>query len=409
MASRTHKLAASLSALLTALIVLGCGSAANTGRATKSADATKAKGVAEGAVHPVDMFPPPAPPPVGEQTSVARVGTTPITRATFVHWAQILTPKIASYEPRSRADCSSVRASSEVKGSKQVLSRLSPAQIQALCVSQKQGEVKDSVLKQLISNAWTIGEAAELGVGVSQAQAEAQVAKDAAVQFKSRAESERYLATTGRTLADLTSEIRAQMAAENLLRVVRQRAARKLDEAAIARYYHAHESEFQVPETRDIRAVRTWTHSAIAKAMSEVRRGRSIAQVASRVSIDKPSNEHGGLIAGIAPGQEEKGLDEAIFAAKPHTLIGPLHLRGRYYAFEVVKITPGQTKPYKQIEAQVRKVLFQKLFEEERRAFVRAFRSKWLARTDCRYGYVISRCREWTGPSVLSTEPYEVR
>jgi foldase protein PrsA len=401
------KLALALTVLLPVLAILGCGSAAHSQRATKGAETTKAQGAGAGIVHGVDMFPPP--PPVGEQMTVARVERTPITSATFVHWAEILTPKIASYEPKSRADCSSVRASSEVRGSKQELAKLSPAQIQALCVSQKQGEVKDTVLQQLISAQWQIGEAAELGVGVSQAQAEQRVAKDAAQQFKSRAELQAYLAKTGRTLADLTFEIRAQMAAENILGVVRQRAARKLDEAAIARYYHAHKSEFQVPETRDIRGVRTWTHSAIAKAMAEVRRGRSIAQVASRVSIDKPSDEHGGLIAGIAPGQEEKGLDEAIFAAKLHTLVGPLHLRRRYWAFEVVKITPGQIKPYKQIEAQVREVLSQKLFEEERKAFVRAFRSRWLARTDCRYGFVISRCREWTGPSVLSTEPYEVR
>lgn len=405
-----RKIAPLGSALLAALVLFGCGAGTSTRRATRSADSAKAqKGVAEGAAHPVDMFPVPTPQPGDEQTAVVRVGTEPITRASYLHWAKVLTPKIASYEPKSRVDCSSVRASSEVKGSKQELAKLSPAQIQALCIRQKQGEVKEAVLKQLISNQWTIGEAAELGVGVSEAQASRQVAKDAAQQFKSKAEFQHYLAQYGRTLADITSEIRAGAAAENILELVKRRTAGKLTEAAIARYYRAHKSEFEVPETRDIRAIRTWTHSAIANAMAEVRHGKSIAELARRVSIDKPSNEHGGLIAGIVKGQEEKGLDEAIFAAKPHTLTGPLLLRKRYYAFEVVKVTPGRVKPYKEIESQVRKALSQKLFEADRAAFVRGFRKKWLARTDCRYGYVISRCREWRGPSVLSVEPYEVR
>ena len=153
-----------------------------------------------------------------------------------------------------------------------------------------------------------IGEAAELGLGVSGAQAQQRLDREAAKQFKSRAEFLHYLASSGRTLTDAREDIRLGIATERVLGLVKRKAQGKLDQAAIARYYHEHEKSFSTPETRDIRAIRTWKHSVIAKAMAEVRSGKSIAEVAGRVSIDKPSNEHGGLTEGIVKGQEEKGL-----------------------------------------------------------------------------------------------------
>jgi parvulin-like peptidyl-prolyl isomerase len=300
------------------------------------------------------MFPVIAIPSGPEQEPVVRVGSRSISRAAIAHWAQVLTPKLASYEPMSRADCSSVRAASFVRLSpRQQAEKLSSVQIQALCVRQKQGEVKASMLQQLISGLWLVGEAEELGVGVSEGEAQKAMLQEEAQQFKSKAAFTRYLAISGMTEADVRVDVRVTLAGERVQQVIERRARQKLTQAAIARYYHAHERSFSTPETRDIRAIRTWTHTAIAKAIAEVRAGKAIADVAKRVSIDKPSNQNGGLVAGIVRGQEEAGLDQAIFAAKPHVLIGPLHLRKRYYAFEVVKVSPEQHKPFKEIEDSV--------------------------------------------------------
>jgi len=393
--------------LLAALALIGCGSAGTSHR-TSTSDHKSA--IERGAEHSINMFPPVAAQAAEDQTIIAHVGSESITKATFAHWDDVLTPKIASYEPKSRSDCSSVRAPDEVELPAQRAAKLSSAEIQALCVRQRQGEVKRSALEQLISNLWVIGEAAELGLSVSEAEAQHQLAKEQAKLFKSKAEFLHYIGASGRTVADTLLSVRLSMATERIQELIKGKAEKKLDQAAIARYYHAHEKSFSTPETRDIRAIRTWTHTAIAKAMAEVRSGKSIADVARRVSIDQPSNKNGGLIAGIAKGQQEAGLDQAIFAAKPHVLTGPLHLRKRYYAFEVVKITPGQKKPFKEIEQEVRKKLSEELLAKEKVAVIRAFREKWLARTSCSPGYVVSRCRQWRGPSVVvSDDPYGVR
>jgi parvulin-like peptidyl-prolyl isomerase len=411
MSAPTRQIALPCLALLAALVLAGCGgSGATQSKSAKSAGASSTSAASGGAEHPVNMFPVLTPPSGEEQATVIHVGAEPITKADFVHWAGVLTPKIASYEPKSRVDCSSVRASSEVKLSKQKAAKLSATQIQALCLRQKQNEVKESALQQMISNRWVIGEAAELGLGVSEAEGQAQLDKVVSQQFKSKAEFLSYIGASGRTLADTLLSVRVSMATERIQELIKHKAEKKLTEAAIARYYHEHEKSLSIPETRDIRAIRTWTHTAIAMAMAEVRAGKSIASVAKRVSIDKPSNEHGGLTTGIVKGQEEAGLDQAIFAARPHVLTGPLHLRKRYYVFEVVKVTPGQEKSLKEIEGIVREKLSEALLMQEKARFIAAFRKKWLARTSCSPAYVVSRCREYTGRSVvLGEDPYEVR
>jgi parvulin-like peptidyl-prolyl isomerase len=399
-----------LALLATVLLLIGCGGgSADSKNASAGSSASKSVAAAH-AEHPVDMFPALVPRGKDGQATIVRVGSTAITAADFAHWDEVLTPKIASYEPKSREDCSSARAPLEVKlSARQKAAKLSPAQVKALCVSQHQELVKESALGQLISNQWVIGEAAELGLGMSDAEAQQRLAKVRAVQFKSKAEFLHYLAGTGRTPADALLGVRLAAATERIQDLIERKANSKIDDAAIARYYHEHEKSFEVPERRDIRAIRTWTHTAIAKAMGEVRAGKSIASVAERVSIDKPSNKEGGLIAGIAKGQEEAGFDQAIFAAKPHTLTGPLHLRKRYYAFEVVAATPGGMRPFKEIEASVREKLSVELLHKEQASIITAFRKKWLARTSCSAGYVVSRCREYHGPSpVVSEDPYEV-
>lgn len=300
-----HRIAVTAAVLPAVCLLAGCGGSSGTPHSTSASDRTKVG--ASDAEHPINMFPVLKVPPGGEQSAVVRVGGAPITRAAFVHWANLLTPKLASFEPADRADCSAVRAPLEMKYEKQDVSGLSTVEVDALCVRRKQKLVKEAVLQQLISTQWVIGEAADLGVGVSQAEGEQLLNQDVAEQFKSRAEFLQYEARTGRTVADALSDIRLETATERVFGLIKRKAERRLTQAAIARYYHQHE-----------------------KSLSHV--------------------------------------------------------------------------PFKQVEEKARESLSEELLNREKASFIRAFREKWLAKTTCSPGYVVSRCREWRGPSVVTSE-----
>jgi parvulin-like peptidyl-prolyl isomerase len=343
-----------------------------------------------------------------ERVVVVRVGATAITKATFDHWRSVLTPRTASYEPRSRAACSAVRASIEVLAPKKVNGHApTTAELQRQCRQENDERVKQHVLQTLISSYWVIQEAAQIGLPVSDKEVTRQIEEDKHKQFASEAEFQKYQRESRRTDADLHLAIKRHLAEAKLRERVKHRVG-ELSPDQIAAYYNAHKDKYVVPERRDIEAIRTWTRPVIEQAMREVRAGVSFGAIARRVSIDHPSSEHGGVTLGVVRGQEESGFDGAIFAAKPHVLTGPLHLRKRYYIFEVNKTYPARQTPFAQIESSIAQTLST---ERQNRAiahFIGAWRRKWIAKTSCSPGYVVSKCKQYkaSGAPPVEEDPY---
>jgi len=310
MSAPARKIAVLALHLLAASLLLGCGGATRSG----GSDATRTSAATGGAEHPIDMFPAIEQQSAGDQTAIARVGSVVITKAAFVHWDEALTPKIASYEPKSRADCSYVHAPLEVKLPRH-RPKPSATELKALCIRQHQQLVKENVLQQLISYQWVLGEAAELGLSPSEADVQRALSKSVSQLFKHTAAFLRYLSITGRNISDARLQVRLDLATQRIEKLIGRDAQGEPqpDHAAIVRYYRA--------------------------------------------------NRTGSL----------------------------------------------QRKPLKQVEGSVREKLAEELLNRAKASFIREFRKKWLARTTCAPSYVISRCREWRGPSVIVTDdPYGV-
>jgi len=264
-------------------------------------------------------------------------------------------------------------------------------------------------LDSLISFEWVTGEAVDLGLGATDQEVRKQFEQRKAATFRNDAEFRQYLATSGKTVEDELSRVKSSLATERILQAVNAKVG-PITQAQVVRYYDEHKSQFAVPERRDIEAIRTWTKAAITNAEREVRSGVSFASVAKRVSIDRPYNAKGGLMVGLVRGQEEKGFDEAIFAAKPNVLTGPLYLRKRYYVFEVKKITPGRQESLAQVEATIRQQLPVELQRQALGEFIQAWRRKWIAKTDCSPGYVVQKCRQFRPDKrTVPEEPYSLR
>lgn len=398
--SNFHRCISALGAFLAVAYLSACGSGSSTHKtATQSAVVQPAQTTAT--VQPTVAQ------QAAERIAVVHIGGNSITKATVDRLMSAKKPKIASYEPRSREACSSVRAPAEVKLAASQ-SRLTAAQIKRLCEQQHEQVLKEQVLGPLIASEWAIREAAQDGVPATDSQAERQLEEDKHKQFSSEAAFQRYLKNSGETAADLLMRIKAELASEKIHQMIKNKVG-NVTQARIADYYNRHKQSYAVPEQRDIEAIRTWTKPAIDKAAKEVRSGVSFADVARRVSIDRPSNEHGGVTLGVVSGQEEKGYDEAIFAAKPHVLTGPLHLRKRYYIFEVNRIIPGRQKPFAEIESSIAQQLPAELQQQALGRFIKAWRKKWIAKTDCSPGYVVRKCRQFkVTPATPGEDPYSL-
>ncbi len=306
----------------------------------------------------------------GSGDVVARVGGNPITRTEFDHWLSI------------RAATSGHTTVSDPTVSGQ---------------APKQG-----VLGFLIFSRWLIGEAAELGVRVSDGEVQKQLEL-----FKyDRLEGLRYegfpeaaglqksLAGSGETRSDQLWLMKLNMLAARIEQKHFSEIQQQITHAQIARYYDENRRSFFLPEQRELEIMMTYKEAIVAKAKREVQSGKSFLSVARRVSVD-PEAPRG--LQHLVRGQEEPEFNEHVFAAKPHVLEGPVHQALDYYVFEVTKVTPAGWRKLARSEAAIRQRLAAGRQRRVSAELLEAFERKWIARTSCGPGYVVPRCRQYAG------------
>lgn len=305
---------------------------------------------------------------------VVRVGRSAITSGTLADWMSAMAPEhVVPDPPRFTACIARQRALT-----------LQPitAELEAECRQQYQ-TLRQQALDFLISSAWLIGEAADQGLAVS----------DQEVQRRLEEEG----GPDGESVADVKVKIMAELAAARLRQTLK-RTEPKITPALIARYYAQHIEDFERRERRYFDIVERLPSSAAARGvMREVAMGRSLSTMALHEWLDRKN------IADVLP--LKKAIVRAIFAAKPHVLIGPTPLNERYAVFEVTRVIPAVVRPL----AQVRNAIEKQLADEQERGvlagFIRTWRAKWIARTDCRPGYVVQKCRQGGGARALE-DPY---
>ena len=301
----------------------------------------------------------------GSGDVVARVGGNAIARATFDHWLSIETA---------------------TKG------RPVPGQT----VSNE--ALKQRVLGFLISAQWTIGEAAELGVRVSDQEVQKQLVLFKYEQleglrgkrFPQEADLQRSLAGSGETRSDQLWLMRLNMLAARIEQERLSEAQRQVTDAQIAQYYDKNWRHYVLPERRQVEVIATFKEATAEKAKREVQSGKSFLSVLKRVSIYPEDPE------GLPYWPKEKQFHKHVFAARLHVLTGPVH-QILYYVFEVTKVTPPRRLTLAQTETSIRQRLGVRRQRRARTHLIEALDKKWTAKTDCRAGYVVPRCRQYMG------------
>jgi parvulin-like peptidyl-prolyl isomerase len=288
-------------------------------------------------------------------TVVVRVGEAAISRAAVDHWMTVL-------------------AGGRVGGSS----------------SERRQALKQQALGVLISSDWALGEAADEGLEVSGREIARHGAEKVRTAFPGgEAELHEFQRATGQSGADTVFEAKAELAAAKIRQAVVRKEPR-ITRAQIVRYYARNKELFVIPERRELQITNRKSAAEVATLRKEIESGRSFAAASQSDTVDRPSESHGGGRADV--------LEKAIYSAKPNVLTGPVKRRVDYYLFEVTRIKARAYRTLVQVQGTIKRQLAS---ERERRAiaeFAKTWRSKWMARTDCSPGYVVYRCRQYTGP-----------
>ncbi len=341
--------------------------------------------------------------------AVVQVGGTAITKDAFNHWMEVASAsnKVAGSsektvvpEPPEYTACIAHLKATSAKPAKGE-SVPTAAKLKTECQTQYKA-LQSEVLGFLISSQWVLSEASAMSVKLSDKEVHKEFTKIKSTQFPKASEFEKFLATSGQTVSDLLLRVKLNLLSQKIQKqVIKSKGT--VTQAQVQKYYEENKSKFGTPEKRNVRIILTKTEAAAASAKKEVESGKSFASVASKVSIDPTSKANGGLLKEVVKGEEEKALDEAIFSAKANVLGGPVKTPFGYYVYEVVSSTAGTQEPLSKVQSEVKQQLISTGQQTALSKFVKEFKKKWLAKTECRSGFVVADCKGYKAPKSSGT------
>src|ERR671925_750300 len=120
--------------------------------------------------------------------------------------------------------------------------------------------------------------------------------------------------------------------------------------------------------------------------MTRLQKGESFKKVVKEFSTDPATKQQEGRQLGIAKGQQEKGLDDAVFSAPKDKLVGPIKTQQGYYVFKVTRITPASKQSLEQSKEGIRQLLISQTQQKSLDEFTQGFREEWRGKKERRKG-----------------------
>jgi foldase protein PrsA len=346
--------------------------------------------------------------------SVAKIGEQSIKRTTFDHWMQIAavsqagqanpnasgTPKAQIPDAPAFTKCVAQKKATAAKPAKGQ-PEPTEAQLKGQC-KQEYDQLKTQVLEFLIRGTWLDQEAGKQDVKVTNGEVQKQIDAAKKQAFQKPEDFQKFLQRQGLTEADVFFQQRSQLLEQKLTQKV-TKGKDKVTDAQIQQYYDKNKSKFATPERRDLRIVLTKDQARAQAAKAALESGQSWGSVAKKYSIDQASKSQGGKLSGVAKGQQEKALDNAIFKADKGKLVGPVKTQFGYYVLEVSKVSQAKQQTLEQSKDSIKQILASDGQRKALDTFGKDYRKRWKEETACRKGFTTADCKNGPKQSTTST------
>jgi parvulin-like peptidyl-prolyl isomerase len=267
--------------------------------------------------------------------------------------------------------------------------------------------VRDQALTTILDSAWIEGEAEREGVEVTDKEVQDTFNQLKSQNFKTEKEYQQFLQQSGLTQEDIDQRVRLQVISQKIQEQITGDTPEVSDEEA-RDFYDANKSQFEQPESRDIRVIVNKDPAQVQQAVTQLQADNSPAnwkKVAAQFSTDPTSKDKGGVRAGVTPDQFEDPLNTEIFDAPQGQVEGPVQTSVSNYAFQVDKITPGGETPFDDVADQIKQQLQQQAQQEQFASFLADYRDYWVEQTICSDDYLTERCNNFKGNPAPCPDP----
>jgi foldase protein PrsA len=337
--------------------------------------------------------------------AVAKVGDETITQDEFTKW---LTAAVKSQaqggaatvpDPPDYSKCVAAKKKQPVQGQ----SKQTDAALKKQCKSEYT-TLKRQVMQFLIQASWVEQEADKQNINVSDKTVQASFEKQKKQAFPTDKAYQQFLKTSGMSEADILFRVKLSQLQEKLTKKVTNDAA-KVSNADVEAYYDKNKKRFAQPERRDLHVVLTKTQDKANQARQALDSGTAWKDVAKQYSIDEASKAQGGKLASVAKGQQDKALEEAVFAAQKGDLKGPVKTQFGWYVFEVDKITPASQQSLEESRDAIKSLLEGQRKQKALDAFIKDFRDQYKDKTQCADDYRVAECSNAPKDEATDTGP----
>ena len=335
--------------------------------------------------------------------SVAKVGGETITRSEFNKWLKTAAmgqgqggPAVVP-DPPNFTQCVAQR---QRQPAQKGAPKPSPTQLKTQCKAEFD-RLKSEVMQFLIQAQWVQQEAEERDVKVSDAEVRKSFEDQKKQAFPTAKEYDQFLKTSGMNEQDILFRVRLDTLQNKLTQKITEDEA-KVTEQDIKTYYDKNKKRFSQPERRDLAVVLTKGKGKAEQAKRQLDKGASFKTVAKEFSIDDASKAQGGKLPDVTRGSQEKGFENAVFAAQKGKVSGPVKTQFGYYVFEVTNVKPPSQQSMEQAKENIKNLLRSQRQQKALDGFIKRFREDYKKKTACAKDFVVAECKN--GPKQQSPD-----
>jgi parvulin-like peptidyl-prolyl isomerase len=313
--------------------------------------------------------------------SIAKVGSTPITKSTF---NALLTVAFARFKAQGQA--------APKVGT--------PAYTQ----------LRDQAVSFLVQEEELQQEGTKLGVTVSQKDIDDRLAQIRQTYYHgSETKLEAALKKDDITLAELEQyNLRPALLSEKLEAKVTSDV--KVSNADAQKYYTQNKASFTTPQTREVRHILVNSKSLAQQIETKLKNGESFASLAKKYSKDTGSAQQGGKLC-VAHGgssgacqQTVPPFDKAAFSLKTNKVSQPVHSQFGWHVIQALSpVKPAHTQTFKEAESQIQASLAQQKKQTAWTAWLTKLKNDFKGKVAFQTGYAPVTTTTPTTPAPTTT------
>jgi foldase protein PrsA len=224
--------------------------------------------------------------------------------------------------------------------------------------SQEYQTLKNQAVQYLVQRIEFAQEAEKLGIKITDKDMDARL-KQIKKQYFGGSESryQKQLKQSGLTEEQVKDDIKAQLIQEKIFNKVTGKV--KVTDADTKKYYNEHQSQYGVPEQREVAHILVKTKAKADALYQRVKAGEDFAKLAKKYSQDPGSAKNGGKLT-ISKGQTVGPFDQTAFLLDTGKFSHPIKTDFGYHIIKALgPVKPAKVTPYNKVKASIKQSLLQ--------------------------------------------------